>query len=379
MGDRQLHVRPLPRGSQRGTRLVLAGEGANLDGPLPGRGRGAAAERNGLGRIGRRDDLEAVVLRRRRRGGDQGHLLRLHRPGPRRFRQLRHLDRRADRHPSATAIAAGELRGAAIPRSWRNVDRQRVHRILLGRRAHLRIHAHDVRPDHRHVAAGLIRQRTIVRQVVIEPAGPAIVGGEEARRAVDVVHLPQIRGAGEDVVARIERVVAQVVPRTQLVIGRGHHLHQAHRAGIGRDQFAVVVEPATGFHPHHGADPELGHVESRRRFVDVGAPRILGRSRRHVVPLGVRHVARRFLLGIRCRPLARAGRQQCHRGDAGRCREQAGGTARSGHPLGASVMSWPQWPGSATTGRSSVQMGGQEVCVTPYPGSQFAASRSGCR
>ena len=54
-----------------------------------------------------------------------------------------------------------------------------------------------------------------------------VIGGKKARISEAIVQLPQIGSAGQDVVARIERVAAQTVAKLQVGPGLGHQLHQA--------------------------------------------------------------------------------------------------------------------------------------------------------
>src|SRR3546814_5774915 len=70
-------------------------------------------------------------------------------------------------------------------------------------------------------------------------AGAEIVGREKAGGAVQVVHLADVGGAGQDVRPRIVRIRAEVVLAPQLPEGRRHDLHQPHGAGMAGDRLPV--------------------------------------------------------------------------------------------------------------------------------------------
>ncbi len=139
-----------------------------------------------------------------------------------------------------------------------------------------------MRRDGGDVVHRLVGQPALARQVVIDPRRAGIVGGEEAGRAVALVHLPNVAGAGHDVVVRVVRVRTEAVLRLQVGVGRGHQLHQAHRARSRGDGLAVEIFVTTGFLVHHGADPRGRHAETLRGLADVGPPGVVLRTGRRV-------------------------------------------------------------------------------------------------
>ena len=397
---------------------VFAAEGANLDGPAAAGGgvRGGAAHRHRLGglrggdqmkarmRLCRRHEEGNLLLRRGSRGrrcgkrlrrrsrhrhlldpdrdgsrgrrGRRSHLSHLHRLWcARRFRQLGNLYRTGSGGGNAAlpggdgaagvgAVGdAGDIdrRGAvaAIAGAGRDIGRQIVHGVLLGRGRPVGAGGGQTRADRGNVFARFVRQRAVVAQIVVQPVGAGVVGGQEAGRAVDVVHLAQIGGAGHDVFMRIERVRPKVVAFPQLVIRAGHHLHQAHGAGVGGDQAAIAIQRATGFLAHNRPDPAVRHIEALGRFPDVGAPGIARRARRTVVATGAGGIIGCFLgraylrTAGACREQsqnrnATEGAEPCGLWEAGFTGDNEFASGRAGnqrHPQIASVVARPKdWP-----------------------------------
>ena len=125
------------------------------------------------------------------------------------------------------------------------------------------------------VVTRLFRQFALARRLRFERRRARIVGGEHFRIAVLLLQPAKIGGAREDVVARIVRIVTETVCLPHVLVGLGHHLHDAHCAGGGRDRLIVVGErAAAAFHADHGLDPVGGNLEAARRFLDVGRPTI---------------------------------------------------------------------------------------------------------
>ena len=176
--------------------------------------------------------------------------------------------------------------GAVHPaRTGRDVVGQlRGHGDFL-RHAAVRMMAVDARPDAGDVVPRLGRQAAAVEQIVLQPARPRIVGRQEGRRAVEVVHLTQVGGAGHQVIVGVIGVVTQAVAGAHLGIGAGHQLHQAH--GANR---AGGAGAAAGFLAHDLAHPALRHVEAARCLDHPGAPGVAGWARR-VIAAGLRMVA----------------------------------------------------------------------------------------
>src|SRR6185437_13602881 len=302
----------LPRDAERGLSLGVRGEGAYLDRPLAC-GAARTMDRHGLRRVGGGDEPEGHPwLRGGGRRCDKGRVLLVRALALRPWwlRQLRDLDRTALRNPAA-AIVVGVPVGPSVADARRNVDGQRVHRVLLCRRPDMRIHPQQARPDHGHVAPGLVRQRPVVRQIVVQAVRAGVVGRQEARRAIDVVHLPHIGYAGHDVVVRVERVIAEVVPVAKFLVRAGHHLHEPHGSGARGDQLPVQVLLAAGFDPHQGSYPHVRYVESGGSLTYIRSPRVLGRSRRYVVTARMGNIAGSRLGGALMGAVATAGGQRC--------------------------------------------------------------------
>ena len=201
---------------------------------------------------------------------------------------------------------------------------------------------YQLRPDDRDITSGFVRKPPCIGQIIVQTGRAGVVGGEEPGGAVDIVHLPHISDAGHDVVMRLERIVAEVMPGAQFVVGAGHDLHEPHRTGAGGDQLSVcTIGPAAGFLAHESADPPVGNIEPIGRLPDVRAPWVLGRARRGVIAAdGV--VVPRTVTG-RIGTLATGG-QQSQRHKSPSSPEQGKRTMRSGHQRVISVMARPLRP-----------------------------------
>ncbi len=109
------------------------------------------------------------------------------------------------------------------------------------------------------------RQRATGGEILVVAAWAGIVGREHgADIAVAIEHLSQIGGAGEDVVARVERIVAERIADAQLGPGVGHDLHQSHRSGL-RDRANILRTLGI----ENGAYPCLGNAEALRCLADL--------------------------------------------------------------------------------------------------------------
>ena len=115
------------------------------------------------------------------------------------------------------------------------LDKELLRRLFLRPRGadrceFQRSHA-DARREIGDLAARLFGQWPTARRIVVATRGPRTVGGEKSWRAKAVTHLAHIGGPGENVVARIEHVGAEMVTGEQFGAGRGHDLHKAESAG----------------------------------------------------------------------------------------------------------------------------------------------------
>src|SRR6266702_7895039 len=87
-----------------------------------------------------------------------------------------------------------------------------------------------------------------------------IVGSKESRRAVAVMDVTQIGGAGQNVVMGIIGIGTETVSSSQIPPCFWHDLHQAHGAlARSSTQFSVT------FDAHHRAYPALRNTEAMRR------------------------------------------------------------------------------------------------------------------
>lgn len=86
------------------------------------------------------------------------------------------------------------------------------------------------------------------------------------------VHQPKVKGAGEDVVARIVGIVPEAEACAHVCPGPRHQLHEAHRAGRrpGRSAAHACAAPAFGL--HHRLDPLDRHPEPGGCLGGIGSP-----------------------------------------------------------------------------------------------------------
>src|ERR1700728_3787346 len=95
-----------------------------------------------------------------------------------------------------------------------------------------------------------------------------IVSGEEPRRAVAIKHLPKIGGAGENVVARLVSVCAEMVAGAQSGVCLWHDLHQPHCA---LRRYGARISSALD--PHNRPNPGRRNIESLRGLRDESCER----------------------------------------------------------------------------------------------------------
>src|SRR6056297_2038021 len=128
------------------------------------------------------------------------------------------------------------------------------------------------------VIASFKRQGAPGIKVVLVPCRPGIVSREKAGRPEPVVHLPQIGGTGQDVVAWIERVIAKPIGYAQLGPGAGHDLHKPHSACVAdRAWIARTLDL------HDSTDPGLRDAKPACGFCDIGVDGLLLRCRNSAV------------------------------------------------------------------------------------------------
>src|SRR3546814_10211421 len=92
------------------------------------------------------------------------------------------------------------------------------------------------------IRASLGRQRA-AREILFVSPWSGIVGREKAWRTVAIIHLAQVRCAGQDVVARIIGITPKPMADAQLRPGVGLDLLRAHAPGAGEEREGTRLEP----------------------------------------------------------------------------------------------------------------------------------------
>ena len=111
------------------------------------------------------------------------------------------------RRPGPSAVARFRIRTAAR----RDIQRQLVHRELLAGDGHARRGISQRRADRRDVVARFVRERPLIREIIVQSVGTRVIRCQEPWRSVHVVHFAHVPDAGHDVVMRIERIGAEIV------------------------------------------------------------------------------------------------------------------------------------------------------------------------
>ena len=124
----------------------------------------------------------------------------------------------------------------------------------------------------RKVICRLFAQRSNSCQVFFEASWPSIVSSKETGLSEAVMQFAKIRGAGHDVVVRIEWIGAQLIPCAQLRPGPRHDLHQTYSA-FGRHGRGI----AATFDPHDCQYPCRRNAKTLRSFVHKPGERFAGR------------------------------------------------------------------------------------------------------
>ena len=363
MRHRQLRHARSRAGGDRGVGHPLGGIGADLDRPLAG---GRTARRIGTGSP---PPAGSAGTPRDPSGGggggnDQGILLRRgrsHRPW--RLRQLRGLDRAARRHPPAAAAVARQLDRAAVARTRRDIDRQRVHRIVLGRRTTDRI-------DCPRCSA-----RSSPRSAAFRPAAAGCCS--DSHRAAEVRHCRR-QGIRVSRRCRTSRADRRCQPGCCRADRTDRRPGCSARAARRRSPASPASDPwrrrrmlsadrsGTRCRPTRRASPSGPRSPARRTaggLTDIRSPRIIRRTRRRVVSAGVRGIARRLLGGAMLRRMGRAGRKQPKQGHATNATKQRRmrrkavfGVVVTRHPRQTSVVvARPQWPEGTAAGWPSLR------------------------
>jgi hypothetical protein len=179
-------------------------------------------------------------------------------------------DGRSANHPAALWRPAIQ-RSAESQCAWRRALREptqpdqksrRFGRRTVGRRSLARASRH--RPASPEAAAG--------RSPNARRGGEAcIVSDEKSWRAVEIRHFAKIGGAGENVVARIVSVGAEMMSGPQSGVCLWHDLHQPDCA-LWRHGAWISAAPDA----HHRPNPVHGNIESLRGLRDESCERKSG-------------------------------------------------------------------------------------------------------
>ena len=117
--------------------------------------------------------------------------------------------------------------------------------------------------DRRDIGHGFRWKRLACCEVLFVPRRTRMVGRKEACRSEAIVHLFEIGGARQYVVARIKRVETETIANAEFNPGARHELHQAHRT-TRRDRMLV----ASAFNLDDGANPARRHGKASGRLLD---------------------------------------------------------------------------------------------------------------
>src|ERR1700751_5014524 len=82
--------------------------------------------------------------------------------------------------------------------------------------------------DCRNVSRGYLWKWSACRKVLFIPRGARVIGCKEACRSETIVHVFEIRGTRDDVVASVKWVDAETIANAEFDPGTGHELHQTH-------------------------------------------------------------------------------------------------------------------------------------------------------
>src|SRR5882724_4664141 len=121
----------------------------------------------------------------------------------------------------------------------------------------------EQRRDRRDVSYRICWKRLARCEVLLKARRTCVVGGKEARRSEAIVHLLEVSGARQDVVARIKRVETETIANAELDPGARHELHQAHCAARRRRMLVSCT-----LNLHHSTDPARRDAEAIGCFVD---------------------------------------------------------------------------------------------------------------
>src|SRR5882757_1007477 len=117
--------------------------------------------------------------------------------------------------------------------------------------------------DRGDIGHGFRWERLACREVLFIPRRSRVVGRKESCRSKALMHLPEIRGAGQYVVSWIKRIETKLIANAELDPGTRHELHQAHCAARRR---RVLVSCTLNL--HHSTDPARRDGEAIGCFVD---------------------------------------------------------------------------------------------------------------
>lgn len=113
--------------------------------------------------------------------------------------------------------------------------------------------------DSRDVSCGFLRKWSACRKVLFIPRRTRMIGCKEACRSETVMHVFEVRDAGDDVIVSIKRVETEPIANPEFDPSTGHELHQPH--GILRRHCMLV---AATLNSYHRTDPARRDSEAER-------------------------------------------------------------------------------------------------------------------
>ena len=173
---------------------------------------------------------------------------------------------------AAVAQLLGRAIGRRRPRC--QVDKERTRgrctRCCHGYRSSM--HALNRAAHVGHVIQRRSRKRLSVLQGFFVPSGTCLIRGQKARRSVALIEISKIRRAGQNIVMRVERIVAEPQSPPVLPPGRRHELHESHGARRGCRRLAVHRLTPRALRADHSVDPIRRQPKSVGRLANEWLP-----------------------------------------------------------------------------------------------------------
>jgi len=188
--------------------------------------------------------------------------------------------------------AVAQLLGRTITRHRMRcqIDKQRTRGRRNWRRHGHRSSMHSLNrvPHVGHVIQRRLRKRLSVLQGFFVPSGTCLIRGQKASRSVALIEISKIRRTGQNVVMRVERIVAEPQSPPVLPPGRRHELHESHGPRRGCRRLAVHRLTPRALRADHGVDPIRRQPKSVGRLANEWLPTCRATEHRAV---GGKHAA----------------------------------------------------------------------------------------